>query len=130
VNRVLGRGGRLWSDRYHARPLRTPREVRNALVYVLQNVRKHIPGFRGFDPCSSALWFRGWRRGISTEAASSPVATPRTWLAAVGWRRHGPISPEEAPRARRGGRPSRRDKRLLARGRTRPRVCRGWPVGR
>lgn len=29
------------SDRYHLHVLRTPREVRNALVYVLPNVRKH-----------------------------------------------------------------------------------------
>ena len=37
VNRVLRRRGRVWIDRFHARALRTPREVRNALVYVLQN---------------------------------------------------------------------------------------------
>jgi putative transposase len=56
VNRALGRAGRVW-DRYHSRMLRTPREVRNALVYVLDNFRKHIRGARGLDPCSSALWF-------------------------------------------------------------------------
>lgn len=102
VNRALGRAGSFWSDRYHARPLRTPREVRNALVYVLQNARKHMPGFRGLDPCSSALWFSGWRRAIPTEAARSPVATPRTWLAAVGWRRHGSIGLEEEPGSGKG----------------------------
>jgi len=102
VNRALGRAGSFWSDRYHARPLRTPREVRNALVYVLQNARKHRPGFRGLDPCSSALWFSGWRRAIPTEAARSPVATPRTWLAAVGWRRHGSIGLEEEPGSGKG----------------------------
>jgi len=106
VNRILGRNGSLWSDRYHARPLRTPREVRNALVYVLQNVRKHLPGFRGLDPCSSALWLRGWKRTIPTEAARSPVATPRTWLAAVGWRRYGPINVEDGPASRSGKRMS------------------------
>ena len=55
MNRVLGRRGRVWSDRYHARLLRTPREVRNAFVYVLNNVRKHIRSARGLDPCSSAM---------------------------------------------------------------------------
>jgi hypothetical protein len=35
VNPFCGRRGRVWADRYHARLLRTPREVRNALVYVL-----------------------------------------------------------------------------------------------
>ncbi len=32
LNRVLGRCGRVWADRFHARALRTPREVRNALM--------------------------------------------------------------------------------------------------
>ena len=41
VNRRLGRAGRVFTDRYHCRALRTPREVRNALVYVLLNGRKH-----------------------------------------------------------------------------------------
>jgi hypothetical protein len=31
-NRVLGRRGRLWAERFHARALRTPREMRRALV--------------------------------------------------------------------------------------------------
>jgi hypothetical protein len=38
---VLGRGGAVWGDRFHARDLKTPREVRHALVYVLNNHRKH-----------------------------------------------------------------------------------------
>jgi len=101
VNRIIGRHGRVWDGRYHVRALKTPREVRNVLVYVLQNRRKHMPGFRGFDPCSSALWFRGWRRTIPTEAVRSPVTAPRTWLAAVGWRRLGLIDNDEVPGSRR-----------------------------
>jgi REP element-mobilizing transposase RayT len=41
VNRHLDRKGRLFADRYHARALKTPREVRFALRYVLLNVHKH-----------------------------------------------------------------------------------------
>jgi hypothetical protein len=85
VNRSLGRHGRVWGDRYHARMLRTPREVRNALVYVLNNFRKHIRGSRGLDPRSSARWFDGWRGGLGEVGGRSPVAEPRTWLARVGW---------------------------------------------
>src|SRR5262245_56796239 len=44
VNRILGRRGTVWGDRYYARALSTPAEVRRALVYVLQNFRKHEPG--------------------------------------------------------------------------------------
>ena len=52
VNRALGRHGGVWADRYHARLLRTPLEVRNALVYVLNNFHKHIARSRRMDPCS------------------------------------------------------------------------------
>jgi hypothetical protein len=78
--------------------LRTPREVRNALVYVLQNVRKHIRAVRGIDPCSSARWFDGWRSPIGPVVEPSPVARPRTWLLRIGWRRRGLLDIEELPR--------------------------------
>ena len=98
-NRTLGRRGVVWSDRYHARMLATPREVRNALVYILANVKKHVPGTRGIDPRSSARWFEGWHRAIDAPGEPSPVAKACTWLARVGWRRHGLLGVEEAPRA-------------------------------
>src|SRR4029453_2178886 len=41
VNRTFARRGAVLRDRYHGKVLRTPREVRNALAYVLRNVRKH-----------------------------------------------------------------------------------------
>jgi len=103
VNRVLGRRGRVWGGRYHARLLRTPREVRNAFVYVLQNVRKHVRGARGLDSCSSARWFDGWRRPPGAIVEPSPVVQARTWLARVGWRRGGLIDVEECPRPARPG---------------------------
>jgi putative transposase len=98
VNRAVRRRGRVWGDRYHARELRTPREVRNALVYVLQNWRKHLTGARGMDSRSSAPWFEGWTTSVQRIAASPPVVAARTWLAAVGWRRLGLIRPDEEPR--------------------------------
>ena len=97
VNGVLGRRGRVWADRFHARALKTPREVRNGLVYVLQNWRKHLSGVGGIDPCSSAPWFTGWRKASSSMSDPPPVSPPRTWLAAVGWQRHGLIGFDEAP---------------------------------
>ena len=98
VNRALRRSGKVWVDRYHARELPTPREIRNALVYVLNNWRKHIPGARGLDPRSSARWFEGWKERLRQDVPPSPVATARTWLARVGWRRHGLLEIDEAPR--------------------------------
>jgi hypothetical protein len=102
VNRHLGRVGRVWNDRYHTRALTSPREVRNALVYVLLNDRKHNPvACDGIDPCSSALWFDGWvpARAPTPSRDPTPVQAPLTWLASRGWRRRGLIDPRESPRA-------------------------------
>jgi REP-associated tyrosine transposase len=98
VNRALRRHGTVWGDRYHVRLLRTPREVRNALVYVLNNWRKHLHGVGGLDPRSSAAWFTGWKIWPPQPAIASSMPSPRTWLARVGWRVRGPIDPREAPR--------------------------------
>ena len=100
INRMLSRRGPVWADRYHARALRTPREVRAGILYVLHNWKKHIPGAQGLDGCSSALWFDGWVERGDPPAGESPVTRPRTWLAAVGWRRctEGPLRRDEAPK--------------------------------
>ncbi len=105
VNRVLDCAGQVIGERFHARELRSPREVRNALVYVLMNFRKHGrplgPGREmSVDVFSSAPWFDGFREGIGPPAklGSSPVVRPETWLASTGWRRRGLISVFESPR--------------------------------
>jgi REP element-mobilizing transposase RayT len=112
VNRTAARNGPVLDGRYHHRSLRSPREVRRALAYVLLNARRHLAKQRRvvttsrrvpLDPASSARWFDGWRR----EVVALPVATgshrevarPRTWLLAAGWRRHGLIDPGELPDA-------------------------------
>ena len=100
INRALGRRGRVFDDRFHTRPLRTPREVRFALAYVLHNLKKHqgLAASR-LDPCSSASWFDGFREVVGVVAASdAPVHPPRTWLVRVGWRRHGLVSIHERPK--------------------------------
>jgi hypothetical protein len=79
VNRACGRHGRVWGDRYHARWLASPREVRAALVYVLRNVAKHVPGVRGTDPCSSSAWFHGWQTPVAPPPGPSPIRAPHTW---------------------------------------------------
>jgi putative transposase len=88
INRVLARCGKVWADRYHRHDLATPREVKYGLVYVLQNVKKHQPGFAGLDPCSSA-------------ANREVAADPRTWLLRVGWGRAGAIGADDLPARRR-----------------------------
>jgi len=100
VNRALGRRGAVWDDRYHVRALATPRAVRLALVYVLMNFKKHGTAEGPVDPCSSAAWFDGWQAepGTRESRARSPVVRAQSWLAAVGWRRHGLIDVDERPR--------------------------------
>jgi REP element-mobilizing transposase RayT len=99
TNRALQRRGRVWGDRYHARALPTPREVRNGLAYVIGNFRKHRPADRSpIDPCSSAPWFDGFLEKIPQAADPSPTSCSRTWLGSTGWRRHGLISVHEGPR--------------------------------
>jgi putative transposase len=101
VNRAVKRAGALWGDRYHASALHTPRMVRNALVYVLANARKHLRVRGGLDPCSSARFFDGFRDGprveIGARRGDAPTRDPRTWLLRVGWRRHGLLARDEAP---------------------------------
>jgi len=107
VNRVFRRTGQVLAERYHLHVLRTPREVRNALAYVLLNGRRHaakggrLRGSVRIDPASSGRWFDGWRRrppsGSRGEGRPPAVASPHTWLLRVGWRRHGLIEATEVP---------------------------------
>jgi REP element-mobilizing transposase RayT len=111
VNRIARRSGRVLADRYHVRTLRTPKEVRNALRYVLLNARRHTAKTRAaltravrLDPASSGRWFDGWKRktvGTGDMASTDPprpsVARGRTWLLRVGWRRHGLLDPADVP---------------------------------
>ena len=79
VNRIFRRTGRVLADRCHVHVLRTPREVRNAIAYVLLNARRHLAK-RGrepspivrVDPASSGRWFSG-----STRAGGSVPRSAR-----------------------------------------------------
>src|SRR3954463_8308613 len=66
LNRLLQRRGRVIGDTYHARGLRTPTEVRNAVRYVLNNNHHHT-GFATADPFTSV-------------AQPQIVVKPQTWL--------------------------------------------------
>lgn len=100
INRTVGRRGRVWADRYHTRALTTPREVRNALVYVLMNFKKHDTTERGIDLCSSGPWFDGWRNRppMPPVGVERPVLAAGTWLLRAGWRRRGLVTLSERPK--------------------------------
>jgi hypothetical protein len=108
------RRGTVFPDRYHATILRSPRQTRSALGYVLQNWRKHredaAATVRGWtlDWFSSAIAFPDWLeygdapmmwRGPPTYEPLM-VLRPRTWLLRDGWKRAGGlISLADAPAA-------------------------------
>ena len=102
LNKMLGRKGSFWKERYHRHDLRSPTETRNVLRYVLMNTQKHyrVIGDRNFaDPFSSAATFDGFTRppAVFDEPQPWSRVSPRTWLLRLGWRRRGLIDPAEAP---------------------------------
>ena len=117
INRVVlertgtKRRGSVFTDRYHARILRTPREVRNCIAYVLNNWRHHgeheATFARGWtvDPYSSGSSFSGWKELEDAEVMPHPPATyralivwrPKSYLLSTLWRRHGLIRVDEIP---------------------------------
>jgi REP element-mobilizing transposase RayT len=94
--------GPVFADRYHERPLASPREVRNAIHYVLNNWRHHAEDELRWarewrvDPFSSGPLFQGWKESVlwiwPPTYEPLVVWAPRTWLLAKGWTVHGPIS--------------------------------------
>jgi REP element-mobilizing transposase RayT len=105
------RTGKVIGDRFHARPLTSPRAVRNTLAYALGNWRHHGEDRAHFartwsvDPFSSGATFSGWK-----ELEDSPVlwplpatyyplivVRPRTWLLQHWDRFHPLISVHEVP---------------------------------
>jgi REP element-mobilizing transposase RayT len=83
LNRLMGRRGAVFADRYHAHVLRTPAEVRNALAYVEGNLASHAarrgePVGAGYvDPYSSAA-------PLGPDGLPPPVSPPSSWLLASG----------------------------------------------
>jgi len=104
------RRGRVFSDRYYAEVITSPRQARHALAYVLQNWRKHHEDrdtrFVGwdFDWFSSAWVFPDWLECTDPFFHPPPptyepliVRRPTTWLLSIGWKRYGLISYREVP---------------------------------
>jgi REP element-mobilizing transposase RayT len=99
VNHAMGRRGRVFADRFHSRALSTPREVRNCILYVLQNAAHHGEArYRdGLDRPSSALWSDVWITMPPELDLDSPVHEPTVFLLTTGWLRHGRLARWEVP---------------------------------
>jgi hypothetical protein len=116
INTVLGgnklrRRGRVFADRYHLVVIRTPRQARHTISYVLSNWRKHHEDRHAetkawlIDPFSSAISFPDWQERedhdwmcrVPHHVAPLVVSQPRSWLLREGWRRAGTISAYTVP---------------------------------
>jgi len=96
--------GSVFAGRYHLHILKTPREVRNALEYVLLNLSKHRKLIEFIDEFSSGSVFRNWKALLGRRYKSLirfdhewyqkherqndlmyVLNQPRSWLAQRGW---------------------------------------------
>jgi hypothetical protein len=108
------RRGTVFPDRYHATIIKSPRQARHALSYVLNNWRKHGEDRNArladwkIDWFSSAISFPWWTEyGDSQFMWRGPPGyeqlwcyRPRTWLLDEGWKIYGAtISSYEVPSA-------------------------------
>src|SRR5687767_3426048 len=81
VNKLHGRRGTLWADRYHAHELDGLMVTRNVYAYILLNHQHHDNRAKGIDPCSSGFWHAGW--GDAPAGIKPPVVPARRWLLRV-----------------------------------------------
>jgi REP element-mobilizing transposase RayT len=102
------RRGVVFTDRYHVQLIKSPKQARHCLSYVLNNWRHHQEDGEGvartwkIDRYSSAISFDGWRDAPASWAAPEDyqplhVWKPRCWLLREGWKRHGRIATTEIP---------------------------------
>lgn len=105
LNKRWGRKGKLFRERFDGKVISTPRQMKNALRYVLLNHHKHAienhgDTTPGLDRCSSGHLFDGWlplagrtRPKHRRPKRGDPVVPPTCWLLTKGWRKHGELRP-------------------------------------
>ncbi len=78
MNRLMRSHGRVVGDRYHARALATPTEVRTVMHYLEHNRRHHFPSL---PQCYVDVYV------LSADTTAALLPRPAHWLAREGWRR-------------------------------------------
>jgi REP element-mobilizing transposase RayT len=117
INTMLGpdkyrrRRGTVFADRYYLEVIKSPKQARHALSYILNNWRKHREDQTGLaatwlvDPFSSGISFPDWQE-LDGKALMWPiregydplvVRRPASWLLREGWKAHGPITARAVP---------------------------------
>ena len=101
------RRGSVFADRYHAKVLSTPTQVRNTIAYVLNNWRHHGEDRNTDAPVdrySSGIYFDGWKEREHKPYWVTPagydiplVAWARTYLLKTLWKKKRLIGAYEVP---------------------------------
>ncbi len=99
VLRASNQKGAAFAGRYHLHILKSPREVKNALKYVLLNQAQHLKVVEHIDGYSSGYFFSQWHKLIKVSSwIQTQLAEPRardfshlspaqSWLLREGWMR-------------------------------------------
>jgi putative transposase len=95
LRKVFDYFGGVFDGRFHLHELKSPREVRNALLYVIFNHAKHCQAAWFADAFSSAFAFADLHRYVKKpgrpprwQAEITRVLSPaKSWLQTVGWKR-------------------------------------------
>ncbi|CAN5394853.1 hypothetical protein BH09MYX1_BH09MYX1_24920 [soil metagenome] len=91
LNKMMGRRGRVLADRFHARPLKSARQVNNTLRYVLLNhhIHRARDGRLGarLDHFSSAVTTHADFVDVSGAGPPPLLAPAETWVLVRGWTR-------------------------------------------
>ncbi len=97
--KIVGGKGAVLAGRFHLNVITNPTQMRNTLIYVLQNFARHSDLIKHIDRYSSATYFSGWKpllRGKLGPVLASlrrppslpdHLCKPRSWLAREGWMR-------------------------------------------
>ena len=96
LNKHWGRKGKLFTDRYHSKPIEDAEHGANTIAYLGRNDLKHNCAYTitPFDPCSSAVAHRRWAEGDLRQyeldpcfafALDPPVVRPRTPMLTDPW---------------------------------------------
>jgi REP element-mobilizing transposase RayT len=119
INTALGdkyrrRRGKVFEDRYHVEVIESPTRARRALVYILNNWRKHREDQQGLastwlvDPFSTGILFPDWQElegkdfmwKMRETYEPLVVRRPASWLLREGWKLCGPVSARTVPSKR------------------------------
>jgi REP element-mobilizing transposase RayT len=95
LKRVFNFVGRVFQGRFHLHELKMPREVRNAILYVIFNHAKHCRMPRFADAFSSAFSFDELRRYVRSpgepprwqDELNRVLSPAKSWLQRIGWKR-------------------------------------------